>query len=37
MSAWPAVKARCVLAALMRIGWSIKRTDGVYRILARPG
>jgi predicted RNA binding protein YcfA (HicA-like mRNA interferase family) len=25
-----------VLAALLRIGWSIKRTTGSHRVLARP-
>ncbi len=38
MSQWPAVKARRVLAALLRIGWTIKRQHGTsHRILARPG
>jgi predicted RNA binding protein YcfA (HicA-like mRNA interferase family) len=26
-----------VLAALLRIGWAIKREDGSHRTLARPG
>jgi predicted RNA binding protein YcfA (HicA-like mRNA interferase family) len=26
-----------VLAALVRIGWAIKRTTGSHRLLARPG
>jgi len=34
---WPAAKAKRVLAALLRIGWSIKRTSGSHRILERPG
>lgn len=34
---WPATKAKRVLAALLRIGWSIKRTSGSHRILAREG
>jgi predicted RNA binding protein YcfA (HicA-like mRNA interferase family) len=34
---WPAAKARHVLAALVRIGWSIKRTSGSHRILERDG
>jgi predicted RNA binding protein YcfA (HicA-like mRNA interferase family) len=34
---WPAAKARRVLAALLRIGWSIKRTSGSHRVLDRPG
>lgn len=35
MSQWPATKARRVLAALLRIGWSIKRQSGSHRILER--
>ena len=38
MNQWPSTKARQVLAALLRIGWSIKRQSGTsHRILARPG
>ena len=37
MSAWPAVKASRLLAALLRIGWTIKRTSGSHRTLARLG
>ncbi|MEK6698211.1 MAG: type II toxin-antitoxin system HicA family toxin [Nitrospirota bacterium] len=38
MSQWPSSKARTVLAALLRIGWSIKReTAGSHRILSRAG
>lgn len=38
MSLWPSSKARTVLAALLRIGWSIKReTAGSHRILSRLG
>ncbi|WP_129670815.1 type II toxin-antitoxin system HicA family toxin [Candidatus Chloroploca sp. Khr17] len=37
MSTWPATKARRVLAALIRIGWQIKRTSGSHRTLSRPG
>jgi predicted RNA binding protein YcfA (HicA-like mRNA interferase family) len=37
VSNWPSVKARQALAALMRIGWEIKRTAGSHRILMRPG
>ncbi|HLY36389.1 MAG TPA: type II toxin-antitoxin system HicA family toxin [Candidatus Binatia bacterium] len=36
MSAWPAAKARLVLA-LLRMGWSVKRSSGSHRILAREG
>ena len=37
MSNWPATKARRVLAALLRIGWTIKRQSGSHRTLKRPG
>ena len=37
MSYWPAVKARQVLAALERVGWTVKRQSGSHRTLARPG
>ena len=37
MSAWPATKARRVLAALLRIGWSVKRESSSHRIMARSG
>lgn len=37
MSNWPATKARRVLAALERIGWSVKRQCGSHRLLARNG
>ena len=37
MSRWPATKAKRVLAALLRIGWSIKRQTGSHRILERAG
>lgn len=36
MSAWPATKARRVLAALLRIGWQVKRQAGSHRRLSRP-
>jgi predicted RNA binding protein YcfA (HicA-like mRNA interferase family) len=36
MSEWPAAKARRVLAALLRLGWTIKRERGSHRTLARP-
>ena len=37
MSKWAAAKARRVLAALLRIGWTIKRqSGGSHRVLARP-
>jgi len=37
MSRWRATKARRVLAALLRIGWSIKRQSGSHRTLERVG
>lgn len=37
MSQWPATKARRVLAALFRIGWSIKRETGSHRTLMQEG
>jgi predicted RNA binding protein YcfA (HicA-like mRNA interferase family) len=37
MTHWPTVKARRVVAALMRIGWTIKRQTGSHRTLQRPG
>jgi predicted RNA binding protein YcfA (HicA-like mRNA interferase family) len=37
MSHWPATKARLVLAALKRIGWTITRQSGSHRTLERPG
>ncbi len=37
MSSWGATKARRVLAALLRLGWSIKRQSGSHRTLARGG
>ncbi len=36
MSRWPATNAKRVFAALLRIGWSIKRQSGSHRILERP-
>ena len=35
MSNWPATKARRVLAALLRVGWVMKRQSGSHRTLAR--
>jgi predicted RNA binding protein YcfA (HicA-like mRNA interferase family) len=37
MSTWPSTRARRVLAALLRIGWCIKRQEGSHRVLSRPG
>jgi predicted RNA binding protein YcfA (HicA-like mRNA interferase family) len=37
MSRFPAAKARRVLAALLRIGWTVKRQSGSHRTLSREG
>jgi len=37
MTHWPSSKARRVLAALLGIGWSVKRQTGSHRTLAREG
>ena len=37
MSRWPSTKAKRVLAALLRIGWSVKRQTGSHRTLERIG
>jgi predicted RNA binding protein YcfA (HicA-like mRNA interferase family) len=37
MSQWPSAKAKRVLAALLRIGWNIKRESSSHKILFRQG
>jgi len=37
MSQWSSAKAKRVLAALLRIGWTIKRESSSHKILSRPG
>ncbi|MEO1765721.1 type II toxin-antitoxin system HicA family toxin [Thiobacter aerophilum] len=37
MSQWPSARAKRVLAALLQIGWSVKRQSGSHRTLSRPG
>lgn len=37
MSDWPSTRARAVLAALLRIGWTVKRQTGSHQILSRAG
>lgn len=37
MSEWPSTRAGRVLAALLRIGWSIKRQTGSHRVMTRSG
>jgi predicted RNA binding protein YcfA (HicA-like mRNA interferase family) len=35
MTAWPAVRARQILAALERTGWSVARQRGSHRVLVK--
>ena len=37
MSHWPSAKAKRVLAALLRIGWVVKRESGSHKTLQRSG
>src|SRR6266568_2166950 len=37
MSEWPSTRARRVLAALLKIGWQLKRQTGSHRTLSREG
>jgi len=38
MSQWPSTKARRVLAALLKIGWRVKReVGGSHKVLEREG
>lgn len=38
MTHWPSTKSRRVLAALLQIGWTIKReAKGSHRVLSCPG
>lgn len=37
MTEWSSTRASRVLAALRRIGWTVKRQTGSHRVLARPG
>ena len=37
MSQWPSTKARRLLAALLDIGWQVKRQSGSHRTLGREG
>ena len=37
MTGWPSTRARRVLAALLRIGWTLKRESGSHRTLSRDG
>jgi predicted RNA binding protein YcfA (HicA-like mRNA interferase family) len=33
MSQWPSVKAKRLLAALLRLGWQVKRQSGSHKTL----
>lgn len=37
MSQWRTTKAKRVLSARLRIGWSVKRQRGSHRVLEREG
>lgn len=37
MANWPSVKAKRLLAALLKIGWRLKRQSGSHRTLSRDG
>jgi predicted RNA binding protein YcfA (HicA-like mRNA interferase family) len=37
VTSWPSAKARRVLAALLRLGWTVKRERGSHKVLSRPG
>ena len=37
MTSWSSAGARRVLAALLRIGWQVKRQTGSHRVLMREG
>ena len=37
MSQFSSTRARRLLAALLRIGWIVKRQSGSHRTLSRPG
>jgi predicted RNA binding protein YcfA (HicA-like mRNA interferase family) len=37
VTSWPSTKAQRVLAALYRIGWTLKRQSGSHKTLSRAG
>jgi predicted RNA binding protein YcfA (HicA-like mRNA interferase family) len=37
MSQWPSIKAKRLLAALLRLGWQVKRQSGSHKTLVRNG
>jgi predicted RNA binding protein YcfA (HicA-like mRNA interferase family) len=36
MSHWPSIKASRLLAALLKLGWQVKRQTGSHKTLSRP-
>jgi len=36
MTRWPSAKAKQVLAALLRAGWTLKRETGSHKVFAHP-
>jgi predicted RNA binding protein YcfA (HicA-like mRNA interferase family) len=37
VSDWPSTRAKLVLAALLRIGWTVERRTVSHKVLSRPG
>lgn len=37
MTVFPSVKAKRVFAALVRIGWQVKRQTGSHKVMSRKG
>jgi len=37
VSDWPSVRAKLVLAGLLRIGWTVERQSGSRKVLSHPG
>jgi predicted RNA binding protein YcfA (HicA-like mRNA interferase family) len=37
MTSWPSSRAPRVLAALLKIGWTVKRQTGSHKVLGREG
>ena len=37
MTSWPSTKARRVYAALLSVGWQLKRQSGSHRTVSRDG
>jgi predicted RNA binding protein YcfA (HicA-like mRNA interferase family) len=37
VTTWPSTRAQRVLAALFRIGWTVKRQTSSHRVLSRSG